>query len=143
MGCSSSTTLDDSSLQTRIADAVPGAEAASCPDGIDVESGDTFECTVDVGGEAITVRVTQGASRGQIAVDYDERLVSADDVETALASRFEDDLGVPSTVLCGTHDVVVLPVGASLDCEVIDERGVSRFFDVTVGEDGTLDAVLR
>jgi hypothetical protein len=45
-GCTS-TEIDSGKAETFLRDNVPGARAATCPDGVEAKKGDTFECDLD------------------------------------------------------------------------------------------------
>ena len=67
-GCTD-TEIDSGKAETFLRDNVPGALAADCPDGVEAEQGETFECDLEYDdGRRATVTVHIRSDDGQIAV---------------------------------------------------------------------------
>jgi hypothetical protein len=72
VGCTR--TLDTGGLETQIQNLLaerggPKASQVSCPDGIKVQQGESFDCTATGNGSTWTIRVTQTDDRGNVNIE--------------------------------------------------------------------------
>lgn len=140
--------LDVPVLETDIRSELVGGELGrfadhlgdvTCPESLNPEPGDRVDCAVSISGQTARIEVVFGAARGAIqSAALLDRVVDIAGVEQAIASTFAADLGTVAEVRCPAP-VMVLPAGQSVDCDVVDDRGVTRTLAATPASDGTIE----
>jgi hypothetical protein len=116
--------------------------AVSCPKGVKLAEGATFQCTADVAGAQLPITVTLShVNTGSGDYDYDFHLDKAlIDIDKAV-KQIESSLptqAANATVDCGKPRVRVVEVGGTIEC-TISEGGQSQVIHVVVENvDGTV-----
>lgn len=148
VGCAADPTLDAGSLEQ----VLPGqilpdhpelVTNVQCPSSIDMATGIAVVCTAEVGGDPVTMTVTQIDDVGSVTAELDQPLFDVEASAGVLAAQLTDDLDVATTIACVGPAVRVLDVGEVLSCVASDPSGRSRPLFVTIlDESGTLDMKL-
>ncbi|MDA3041452.1 MAG: DUF4333 domain-containing protein [Actinomycetota bacterium] len=148
MGCAADPTLDAASLEQVLpAQIVPDhpevVTNVQCPTPIEMSAGISVVCTAEVGGDPVTMTVTQLDDVGSVTAELDQPLFDVEASADVLAAQLTDDLAIATTIVCVGPAVRVLDVGEVLSCVASDPSGRSRPLFVTiVDEAGTLDMKL-
>ena len=119
-GCGSAT-IDAGELEDRMRSQLEersGAEVGSvdCPDGREVEAGDTFDCEATVGGQPVRLKVTQRDDEGSVDFATDQAILSPARVAEEIGAQLSAQTGVDLHVDCGGGEVLVRDVGATFEC---------------------------
>lgn len=147
-GCASDPTLDARSLErilpAQIVPDHPGVVTnLACPSSIDMAAGIAVVCTAEVGGDPVTMTVTQIDDAGSVTAELDQPLFDVEASADVLAAQLTTDLSVETTIACAGPAVRVFEVGEVISCVAYDPSGRSRPLSVTVlDESGTLDMKL-
>lgn len=149
VACSVERSLDAASLSEQIQAQLfpehPGLVSdVSCPRLADPAVGDTFSCAAQIGSQIVDVPVVLGGDSENLTSTavLDERFVPAQQLADVLAATFTAEVGIITAVDCG-QPVVVLEAGETLICTATDPAGVSRQFDVSIADDGSIDLEIR
>ena len=147
--CSVEHRLDRESLQAQIrAELFPEyaglVSAVNCPELDDPEPGQRFACAAQVGSQIIDVPVQLAGTPEELTagIALDERFVEAREIAVLLAETFTAEIGIETLVDCG-QPIIVLEPGQHLRCDALDPSGVTREFDVLVGDAGELTLAIR
>lgn len=71
--CSTTSTLDIDKLESTIATEMeqqldlPGTPTITCPDEVEIEAGNVFNCTAELAGDSVEVQVTQDDDEGNVS----------------------------------------------------------------------------
>ena len=100
---------------------------ATCPEEVDVEETETFECTVEIEGVEAPYEVTltkdPDGESGEFHFEAAKPIIDVSIVEDFIRSRLNEQ-SAGAEVSCGDAAVLVTEVGATFDCTVSDdERG--------------------
>jgi hypothetical protein len=131
-------TLDASSAGRQIAGSLAtttglAAPPVHCPKGIQVRTGQTFDCTTNLEGQPVTVHVTLNDNRGQFTFKPASAILIVARAASAIKTNVDQQTGGPTTVDCGTRQILVLAPGATFPCTAL-AAGVSRTVTVTVSD---------
>lgn len=147
--CSVERTLDAESLSEQIQAQLFPEHAGlvsdvNCPRLLEPEVGDTFSCAAQIGTQIVDVPVVLGGDVDDLTATavLDERFVPARQVADLLAATFTAEVGIVTAVDCG-QPVLVLEADETVLCTATDPAGVSRQFDVSVADDGSIDLEIR
>lgn len=147
--CSGARTLDGDQLEADIrAQLLPQYPAAirsvSCPNAADPAPGQTLLCIVTIGSQVLDVRVEVGGTTDELTTtaSIDARFVAVNEVAALLAATFGDEVGLVTSVDCG-QPVMVLAADEPVRCDATDPSGITRAFDVLIGDTGDLVITLR
>ena len=112
---------------------------ASCPEDVAARQGESFECSVDVEGETVAVRVRITELLGERA-RYEFRpakaIVDVVGVTNFIRSRVEASFRL--TVDCGPARARVLDIGGVIDCTATDGVTTRSIQAVVEDLDGTV-----
>lgn len=108
------------------------ADLVSCPDQISRKKGETFECTVLVGGTTAMVVGTMTDNAGAFDWEPDRNIVDGDEVTAKIAA----ELGPDVQVTC--EPVIFADPGDPFTCEAVEAGGVTATIGVVIEEDGTV-----
>ncbi|KWX57237.1 DUF4333 domain-containing protein [Mycobacterium sp. NAZ190054] len=111
-----------------------------CPEqSPDPGTGDTFDCTAEVGGQ--TVRVASTITDDDYNVDFSTRdtLYDLQDTATALTDDLSNQLGFAVTVDCG-DGLKAVEIGTTFDCVAADGQGEERTVRITAAPVGENDS---
>lgn len=93
----------------------------SCPrDAEDATTGDVFACVADVERQFVRIRVEATDDLGGYEWTTLDLVLSMDDTEALVAGEMSDRLGDTIDLDCGSPNLRVLPIGASIRCEATD-----------------------
>jgi hypothetical protein len=113
---------------------------ASCPEGVEARSGETFTCTVDIEGQAARITVTVSEVLGSEA-RYDLRpadaIVDVAGVVAFVTSRLEPDWR-DARVDCGQSRVRIAAVGSAVECTVFNGTTTRYIQAVVEDRDGSV-----
>ncbi len=114
--------------------------ATRCPEEASADEGATFECVIVVNGQDLTVEVTgQGGSRFRF--EQKDALLDLSRAAKTFTAKFSEQLGIPVTVQCDEPTIRVVPVGGTVNCTVIDDKGKTAVVEMTVLDtDGNVNA---
>lgn len=138
--------LDVDGLEADLAESVlpehPGLVTnVSCPRPFEPEPFETVRCDALISGSPVLIAVAIGESEQIAAANVEARLVDAVTIERLVAEQFAADLGITTTVTCGSP-VVVVPADGAVGCSAIDAAGTTRPLTISVGVDNTLSVTL-
>lgn len=108
------------------------ADLVSCPDQIPRKKGETFECTVLVGGTTAMVVGTMTDNAGAFDWEPDRNVVDGDEIAAEIAA----ELGPDVQVTC--EPVIFADPGDPFTCEAVEAGGVTATVGVVIEEDGTV-----
>lgn len=108
------------------------ADLVSCPDRIPRKKGETFECTVLVGGTTAMVVGTMTDNAGAFDWEPDRDVVDGDEIAAEIAA----ELGPDVQVTC--ERVIFADPGDPFTCEAVEAGGVTATVGVVIEEDGTV-----
>lgn len=134
-GCSK--TADTGKLEQSIEDEAErvfegyDVSEADCPEDIEIEQGNDFDCTIGVAGVDVRVHVTQNDDDGNVTLDQLDAVIDVNKAEAVLADQIGQQAGVTIEVDCGGDDYLAVEVGGGFACEATDGAD-SRTVDVTV-----------
>ena len=74
---------------------------ATCPTGVKIKKGGTFDCTFELGGVKGKVLVTQNDDAGNVSFEVTEGFVLGAKVEAAIAANLKENGIAASAVSCG------------------------------------------
>jgi hypothetical protein len=147
--CRTDRSLDANQLERDLAAQIlaeyPGAiDSVRCPEIPEPIPGDSFDCIARLGDAVIVVAVVVGGTVEALTTEasIDARFVAVNEVAALLAATFSDEVGLATSVDCG-RPVMVLEPNELIRCAATDPAGVTRFFDVAIGEGNELTITLR
>ncbi len=147
--CSAERTLDADSLSEQIQAQLFPEHAGlvsdvNCPRLKEPAVGDTFSCAAQIGSQIVDVPVVLGGDPENLTATsvLDERFVPTQQVADLLAATFTAEVGIVTAVDCG-QPILVLEADETVVCTATDPAGVSRQFDVSVADDGSIDLEIR
>jgi hypothetical protein len=95
----------------------------TCPTKVVEEKGDTFTCTVDIGGQDLAVGLRQTDGEGNVNIRVLEALISNAKAEEFVAG-YAARQGTPAqSVTCGTGTISIRLPGERIACTVTYEDG--------------------
>src|SRR6476661_3436770 len=121
--CSTSSKVDATSAETSVVQAVKAkvptgsSVTADCPGGVKAKKGETFQCTVKVGGQTtkVNIAITDVKDKHPLfKLEYTQAIISTVAYAKALANR----AGSGSKAQCGTQPVVLKKPGDTIVCSV-------------------------
>ena len=108
----------------------------TCPTGVKIKQGATFDCTADVGGAPAKVRVTQKDDAGNVSFEVVEGVVVGAKVEAAIAANLKENGITATAVSCGA--AVRPSVPGTFTCTAQAEQPLT--IEVTIkNQVGTID----
>jgi hypothetical protein len=126
-GCGAST-LDAGKLQNEIATEVQklvpeGTEVSvTCPSGVAIEAGATFDCTMDVAGQSATIVVTQEDAEGNVAFESKSAIIYLDQTQAEITKEVVAQAPGTWTTTCtppgSNANVYLAEPGTTFDCVV-------------------------
>jgi hypothetical protein len=136
-GCSEEAAVDAAALEEDIAAALlPSAPEAvisvACSGAGDASPGDELDCVVVVDNQNLPVTVVFERN-GVVAVTPEAALLRGVEAESQLATRFTEELGIPTTVSCAAS-LIVLESATTFECVATDDKGVARTLVVSVDD---------
>jgi hypothetical protein len=147
--CSDQAELDMDRAATEIASSLEATYdldigPVRCPDSVPAEEGRSFTCTVQVGGQPLTVRVGQRDDEGALRVTPTAAVLRVAEVQADLLERLADRLDDPDArAVCGPTPVRVVEPGRAFSCKVA-AGSTTRSVVVRVRDvDGSLTFELR
>lgn len=112
----------------------------NCPEDASTDEGSTFECTVKVNGQDLTVEVV-GEGGTRFSFDQKDAILDLAKAEETFTKQFSEQLGSAVTVSCDPPQIRVIPVGGTVNCTVTDGNGTTAVVEMTVQDaDGNVDA---
>jgi Domain of unknown function (DUF4333) len=110
----------------------------SCPDGVDVEEGGTFQCEVELPDDILTATVTQTDDDGRVEYELAQQVLTRESVGKAIAEEYN-----ARSVNCGARDYWVSRPGESFRCRAKDDTGSTGVVLVTIRDtEGNIDLEL-
>lgn len=109
---------------------------ASCPTGIKIKKGGTFDCTIELGGVKGKVLVTQNDESGNVSFEVTEGFIIGAKVEAAIAANLKENNIAATAVSCGA--AVRPSVPGTFTCTAQAEQPLT--LEVTIkNQRGTID----
>ncbi len=109
---------------------------ATCPTGVKIKKGGTFDCTFELGGVKGKVLVTQNDDAGNVSFEVTEGFVIGAKVEAAIAANLKENGIAASAVSCGA--AVRPSVPGTFTCTAQAEQPLT--LEVTIKNQlGTID----
>lgn len=149
VSCRTDRSLDTDQLERDLAAQIlaeyPGAiQSVRCPEIPEPMPGDAFDCIARLDDAVLVVAVVVAGTAEALTTEasIDARFVAVNEVAALLAATFSDEVGLATSVDCG-KPVIVLEPGQLIRCTATDPAGVTRFFDVAMGEANELTITLR
>jgi hypothetical protein len=102
----------------------------TCPKGVQVKPGGTFDCTTVLDGQPLTVRATLTDAKGAFTVKPAAAIVIVAKAVDAIVTNVEQTTA-HATVDCGARAVLVKAPGQTFQCQATAD-GVTRDVTVTV-----------
>jgi uncharacterized protein (UPF0212 family) len=102
--------------------------ATRCPKTVEKRRGQTFVCTVAVGGQRLRVRVMQRDASGHVQLEAREAVIQKPTIEQFVGQH----ASISATVNCGPNPVLVLAPGAHVPCTVSFVDGTMQTVSVRV-----------
>ncbi|HSO95190.1 MAG TPA: DUF4333 domain-containing protein [Acidimicrobiia bacterium] len=99
-----------------------------CPKAVEKRRGQTFRCTVAVGGQRLRVRVVQRDASGHLQLAAQEAVIQKPTIEQFVGQH----ASIAATVNCGSSPVLVLAPGAHVACSVSFVDGTMQTVSVRV-----------
>lgn len=103
------------------------------------KTGDTFVCGADVEGQNVRVEVKVNDDDYNVSFSTLDILFDLAETERGLSQDVSKEYGFEVTVTCG-EGVKIVAIGASFDCEAVDQRGDARTVKLTAGDVGSGDS---
>lgn len=110
----------------------------TCPDDAEAGEGNTFDCTVDVEGQELTVGVTF-TSDTEFDMVPNEAVFATDDVESVLADYATEQVGLTIAFDCPGDANTVIPLDDTIECPGEADDGSTGTGVIGVGADGSLE----
>jgi hypothetical protein len=92
-----------------------------CPDRLDLSGGKRGYCTMDIGGNAISLRVSYNRDRAEVDLLPAAGIIAKARTEAFVKSEYRQRYGVDVAVGCDGPDIRALPIGSEFTCQL---RGV-------------------
>lgn len=146
-GAACSNEIDDAELEKSITEKAEEAfdgydlGEVDCPEGIELEAGDVFECTLEIEGETATIVVTQEDDEGNVTIEQAEAVLDVSTIVDEVASGILEQTGTEVTVDCGDGTVLVQEPGDSFECDAtaVDGSGTATVNVVVVDVEGNIE----
>jgi hypothetical protein len=116
-------TLDAASVEREISQqlatrySIP-APAVTCPSGVRQTKGQTFLCTTTIEGQTLHLEGTVTAGGGHFTIVPKEAPISVTQTSQRLAQDIEKRTHTSAEVDCGSHTLLMVPVGQTFSCTV-------------------------
>jgi Domain of unknown function (DUF4333) len=115
------------------------APVVRCPAHVTVKQGGTFTCSTVLDGQALSLKVTLTNGKGAFTSQPLEAVLLVAKAVKAMEDGIDRQTGEKATVDCGSHTVLVAPVGDTFSCTAT-AKGQCQAITVTVRDlAGTLD----
>lgn len=103
-------------IAARLKDATGQDVAVTCPTGIKIEPGASFDCTLALAGVPGKVHVTQDDDQGNVSFELTDGYVLADKVEPTIVAKLQEIAGSGATVTVNCGDRVRASVPGTFPC---------------------------
>jgi hypothetical protein len=89
-----------------------------CPDQLDLSGGKRGYCTMAIGGNAISLRVSYDRDRAEVDVLPAAGIVVRERTEAYVKSEYRERYGIDVAVDCDGPDIRALPIGTKFECRL-------------------------
>jgi Domain of unknown function (DUF4333) len=139
--------IDDAELEKSITEraeeAFDGYDVGEvdCPEGVEIEAGNVFECTLEIEGETATIVVTQQDDEGNVTIEQAEAVLDVATIVEEVTSGILQQTGTEVTVDCGSGTVRIQEPGDSFECDAtaVDGSGTATVNVVVVDVEGNIE----
>jgi hypothetical protein len=116
--------LDTDKAEESIRNLLEGTpvQSVSCPNR-DMKEGDVFECTAEVDGQAVRVKVTQKDGEGNVHLDRLDAILDVQRANGLVESRVLESTGSAVKADCGSQQYLVREPGSEVQCQITPTAG--------------------
>lgn len=94
-----------------------------CPEGIELEEGNVFECDLEIEDATVDIEVTQEDDDGNVTIEQTDAALDVAKIAEKIAEGLLEQTGVEATVDCGDSTVLALPPGDTFECAATPTDG--------------------
>ncbi len=111
---------------------VPGPQV-HCPAGVEVKAGQTFDCTMMLDGQPLTVHARLTDGKGRFTFVPASAILVVAKAAGAIKAQVDGQTDGQATVACGPHKVLIESPGQTFPCTAV-AAAVTRTVTVTVSD---------